>query len=182
MCAHVDLYTPRTSRGMWRPKRADSTGTRVTSCWEPPDVGARNWAQVSPKAVSILSCWTIAPSPSFFLFKERIMFFVNESIHFLLKVIHGYLYKERKNDIDISQSARTFQCLWLICFHFFSKPRLSFVENIFVGLQHCWLWVMQRPTTWSYLLTQSTFIDWSEVFFQRELPGDQGLSVSCWLL
>lgn len=75
---------------------------------------------------------------------------------------------------SVSQSARTFQCLWLICFHFFSKPSPSSVENMFVGLQHWCLSVMQRPPTWSYLLTQSTFIDWSEVFFSKRTPGRQG--------
>lgn len=75
---------------------------------------------------------------------------------------------------SISQSTRTFQCLWLIRFRFFSKPCPSSVENIFVGLQHWWLSVMQRPPTRSYLLTQSTFIDWSEVFFSKRTPGRPG--------
>lgn len=75
---------------------------------------------------------------------------------------------------SISQSASTFQCLWLICFHFFSEPCPSFVENSFVGLQHWWLWLMQRPPTRSYLLTQSAFIDWSEVFFSKRTPRRPG--------
>lgn len=58
---------------------------------------------------------------------------------------------------------------------FFSKPCPSFVEN----LQHWWLSVIQRPPTRTFLLTQlRSLIDWRSSF-QREVPGDQGLSVSC---